>query len=44
MVFCEGAFDITFRKRGKKESAIRVDNSESLANAISIAKEIISKF
>ena len=39
-----GAFDITSRKRGKKESAIKVMSSENLSKAISIAKEIISSF
>ena len=39
-----GAFDITFRKRGKKESAIKVENAQQLEKAISICREIIAKF
>lgn len=39
-----GAFDITFRRRGKKESAIKVENEQQLEKAISVVKEIIAKF
>lgn len=39
-----GAFDITSRKRGKKESAVRIQNEMQIDKTISIIKEIISKF
>lgn len=39
-----GAFDITSRKRGKKESGIKVRTNEELEKAISIIQEIINKF
>ena len=39
-----GAFDITYRKRGKKESCIKIRNNEQLEKAISIIKEIVRRF
>ena len=39
-----GAFDITSRKRGKKESCIRIRNNEQLNKAVSVVREIINRF
>jgi len=39
-----GAFDTTFRKRGKKESCIKIKDREQLKKAISVVREIINRF
>lgn len=36
-----GAYDISYRRRGKKESAIKVTNENELEKALSIIKQII---
>ncbi len=38
------AYDISYRKRGKKESAIKIENSQQIKKVVSVVEEMIERF